>query len=113
MKKENVQTACQILAWLSIIGGIILGIYLAYKLGVDINTSSYLYTVRTERNTLKTVLYFILGFGTGFIEYILFMALYHVLNNQSEMLYMIQKLYNVDSKTSISVNSNDQELPPL
>ena len=103
MKKENVQTACQILAWLSMIGGIILGIY----------PSSYLYTVRTERNTLKTVLYFILGFGMGFIEYILFMALYHVLNNQSEMLYMLQKLYNVDSKTSISVNSNDQELPPL
>ena len=39
MKKENVQTACQILAWLSMIGGIILGIYLAYKLGVYINTS--------------------------------------------------------------------------
>lgn len=113
MKKQNVQTMCEVLAWISMIGGIILGIYLGNKLGFDTNISAYSYKIEQERNVMKTVLYFVVGIGTGFIEYIFFMALHHILNNQLQIEYMLQKFYDADIKTSTVVSSKNQELPPL
>lgn len=95
------------------VGGVILGIYLGYKFGVDTDISSYTYKIVQERNIAKTIIYFCLGIGAGFIEYIVFMALYHILSNQSEMLYMLQKFYNESSKTSTIVGDKSEELPPL
>ena len=111
MKRENIKMACEVLAWLSVLGGIILGIYLGYRFGYEVSYSSYSSYVHKDRNNFLTFIYFVIPTAAGVIEAIAFYALSTILNNQEEMMYKINKHINTDK------NSNDvykdAKLPPL
>lgn len=114
MKRESVKTVCDILAWLSVIGGVILGIYLAKEFGYDSSFSSYSYKIVKERNNYLTFMYFIIPTLAGIIEAIVFYALSTILNNQQDLLYKVNIIYNKETeKKDNDKIYKDTELPPL
>ena len=100
--KENIGTVCKVLAFLSLAGGIILGIYLGVTLGKTVETGGtyYLYT-RETRDTGLTLMYILMGFISGFIEFVVFYAISVILENQAEIQYRLS-IFNNNTASPVS-----------
>ena len=75
----------QVLGYLSVVGGVILGFVLAKEYGVEVSISSYGYRIVEERNGFLTVLWFVIGVVAGYVEFVLFSGL-------AEILQFLEKL---------------------
>lgn len=63
----------------------ILGIILAKEYGVEVSVSSYGYRIIEKRNILFTIVWFVVGVVTGYVEFVLFSGL-------AEILQFLEKL---------------------
>ena len=93
--KENIGKVCEALAYLSLVGGVILGIYLGLTLGVEEEVHGTYYSyIEETRNVGLTLIYIISGVVLGFIDFVIFYALSTIIENQEAIKY---KLNNTNS----------------
>lgn len=109
--KENIGTICKVLAYLSLIGGIIIGIFLAATLGVTVETYGKYYSYTEEtRNVGLTLMYFIIGTVVGFIDFVIFFAASVILENQEQMMYKLNTLKSTAESSALSNNSEKSSI---